>query len=443
MRELGHLRRFRASLSRTRRRLRAESGFALIEVVVSAALLMVVAGGVLAGIDGPANVSGRTEARSQASAIAQDDIERMRGMPFTSLVGYTNTSSIPINGATYTRTSAAVWVRDNSDPDSCSTASSDTSGDYLKLTSTVSGTSGVKPVVITSLLAAPPGASSTKGVLAMQVKDQAGNPVVNQPVSIAGPVNMTVNTNSAGCAVFGLVDKGSYTMTLSKPGWLDPSSTNVVTRSASVTPGSTTIITQNYAPQGTINVSVDTKVGAAAATPSPAQAITVSNINIPTGTLTFPAPASPPQGSSSFALNVYPFPSGYSVWAGKCVSANPVTYGQPAVSATPAPNGTAAVTVRQPSIIVNGATNVPGFPGTYTLPAGTHVVYTSVDSGCTEKRSQTTTGNAGVMAYPGMPYGNWKLCVDSMGAYGQKNQLSNLPAGINTVVPYVGNGACS
>jgi len=89
--------------------LRAESGFALIEVVVSAGLLMVVAGGVLAGIDGPANISGRTEARTQESAIAQDDIERMRSMTFASLVGYTNTTTVPLNGANYTRTSTAVW----------------------------------------------------------------------------------------------------------------------------------------------------------------------------------------------------------------------------------------------------------------------------------------------------------------------------------------------
>jgi Tfp pilus assembly protein PilV len=442
MRELVYFRRLRASLSRTRRRLRAESGFALIEVVVSAGLLMVVAGGVLAGIDGPAQISGRTEARSQASAIAQDDMERMRSLTFASLVGYTNTQPITANGGTFTRTSTAVWIRDNSDPDSCSTAASSTSGDYLKLTSTVTPPGGVQPVSISSLLAAPPGASATKGTLAVQIKDQADTPVVGQSVSISGPLSMTVSTNTAGCAVFGLVDKGIYNVTFSRVGWVDPSANNVVTRSTSVTPGSTTIVSHNYAPAGTINVSVDTQVGAAAVAPSPAQAITVSNGGIPAGTLTFPAPATPAQGASSFALKVYPFPTGYSVWAGRCVSGDPFKYGQPAVTASPAPSGAVAVTVRQPAITVSGATGVPGFPGTYTLPSGTHVVYTSVDPLCSEKRAQTTTGSAGVMAYPGMPYGNWKLCVDSSGAYAQKNQLSNLPAGLTTTVPYTGNGVC-
>jgi hypothetical protein len=70
-------------------------------------------------------------------------------------------------------------------------------------------------------------------------------------------------------------------------------------------------------------------------------------------------------------------------------------------------------------------------------------VYTSVDAGCTEKRAQNTTAANGVMLYPGMPYGNWKLCADSSGVYGQKNQLSNLAAGLSTTVPYAGNGVCS
>jgi Tfp pilus assembly protein PilV len=442
MREFGHLRRFRASLSRTRRRLRAESGFALIEVVVSAALLMVVAGGVLAGIDGPANIAGKDEVRTQASAIAQDDVERMRGMPFTSLVGYTATTPITIGGATYSRTSTAVWVRDNSDTDSCSTAADDTSGDYLRITSTVTPPgAGVQPVKLVSLISAPPGASATKGTLAVQIKDQLDQPVVGQSVSISGPVNMTVATNTAGCAVFGLVEKGTYNITFSKPNWLDPSSTNVVNRSTSVTAGSTTIVNHNYALAGTINVAVDTKVGAAAATSSPAQAITVENGGIPTGTLTFPAPASPVQGSSSFALKVYPFPTGYGVWAGKCAAQKPPAGQQ--ITASPGPGATVGVTVRQPAITVTGATGVPSYPGTYPLPTGTHIVYTSADGTCTEKRSQNTTAANGVMLYPGMPYGNWKLCIDSGGAYGQKNQLSNVAAGISTVVPYVGNGACT
>lgn len=444
MRTIPYRRLLGAYLQRTRRRLRAQSGFALIEVVVSAGLLMVVAGGVLAGIDGPAQISGRNEVRSQASSLAQQDQERMRSMPFASLVGYTQTTPVTVQGVTYSRYSKAVWIRDNNDTDSCTVPGDDTSGDYLKITSKVTPPAGQTPVQLDSLITPPPGAATTKGTLAVQLKDQLDNPVVAQSVSIAGPVNMTVATNSVGCAVFGLVEKGNYTITFSKTGWVDPSAVNSVTRSTSVTAGSTTIVNHNYAQSGRINVSVDTKVGAAAAVASPAKGVTVVNGGIPTGTLTFPAPAAPAQGSTSFALDLYPFPTGYGVWAGVCSAGNPTLYSLPAVTASPGPGGTANVTVRQPAITVTGATGVPGVaPATYANQTGSHMVYTSIDAGCAEKRSQNTTAINGVMAYPGMPYGNYKLCGDLSGSYGQRNTfLNNLAAGQSTTVAYVGSGTC-
>jgi Tfp pilus assembly protein PilV len=442
MREIRYRRLLRAFLDGTRCRLHSQRGFALIEVVVSAALLMVVAGGVLAGIDGPAKVSGQTEARSQATVIAQQDQERMRAMPFDSLVGYTQTTSVTVSGATYSRYSKAIWIRDANDTDSCTTPGDDTTGDYLKITSRVTPPGGGAPAQLDSLLSPPPGQASTKGTLAVQLKNQLDAPVVGQSVSIAGPVNMTVSTNDAGCAVFGLVEKGNYTVSFSRAGWVDPSSVTNVTRATSVTAGNTTIVNHSYAPSGRINVSVDTKVGAAAPVASPAKGVMVANGGIPAGTLSFPAPASPTQGSSSFALDVYPFPSGYGVWAGTCAAGNPTLYGLPAVVAAPGPGGTTNVTVRQPSIVVNGATGVPGYSGTYPITTTTVFVYTSIDSGCTEKRTFTSS-SSGVHPYPGTPYGNWKLCAAQSGVYAQRNTfLNNIANGQTTTVAYVGNGSC-
>ena len=424
-----------------RSRFHAQAGFALIEVVVSAALLMVVAGGVLAGIDGPANISGKNEVRSQASSLAQQDQERMRAMPFSSLVGYTATTPVTVGGVTYSRYSSAVWIRDNNDTDSCSTPPDSTSGDYLKITSRVTPPGNGRPVQLDSLVSAPPGASSTKGTLAVQLKDQLDQPVVGQSVSIAGPVNMTVPTNAVGCAVFGLVEKGTYTITFQRTGWVDPSAVNAVTRTTSVSVGSTNIVTHSYAQSGRINVSVDTKVGAAAAVASPAKGVMVSNAGIPTGTLMFPAPATPAQGSSSFALDLFPFPTGYGVWAGTCASGNPTLYSLPPVTASPGPGGTANVTVRQPSITVTAATGVPSI-GTYPTQSGEHMVYTSIDANCGEKRSQTA-GTGGIVPYPGMPYGNYKLCGDLSNQYAQRNPFANtVTAGQSTTIPYVGNGVC-
>src|SRR5205085_10695454 len=128
-----------------------------------------------------------------------------------------------------------------------------------------------------SLMAAPAGAYTNKGTLAVMLTNQANQPVVGQSVSIAGPVNMTVPTNSIGCAVFGLVDKGNYTVTFSQAGWLDPAGVNAVSLATSVTASSTTIVPHQYAQSGRINLSFDTSVNGAAPVLSPAKGAMVSN----------------------------------------------------------------------------------------------------------------------------------------------------------------------
>jgi type II secretory pathway pseudopilin PulG len=443
MREIRDRCRFRVHLLGARLRLRAQGGFALIEVVVSAALLLVVAGGVLAGIEGPSRISGKNETRSQATDLAQQDQERLRSMSFTSLVGYTQTTPVTVGGVTYTRYSSAVWIHDNGDPDSCSTQTNTNTGDYLKITSRVTPPAGGgSPVQVDSLTAAPAGQYSNKGTLAVLLTDQAAQPVVGQNVSITGPVNMTVPTNSIGCAVFGLVPKGNYTATFSRTGWVDPAAVTNVSLATSVTANSTTIVPHLYAPAGRINVSVETKVGGAVPAPSPAQAVMVSNSGIPTGTLTFPAPATPAQGVSSFALDVFPFQSGYNVWAGGCTTNDPTKFSQPAYTATPPPGGSAGVTVRQPALDLT--VNRNGSPW-----VNSHVVVTTTDIGCSTKFTSSTlsTGKMTPAGFPGpgFPFGNYRVCADDARAttrYAQTNVVNTAPAGVtfSLNIPSSGNG---
>jgi type II secretory pathway pseudopilin PulG len=443
MREIRDRGRFRAHLLGARVRLRAQSGFALIEVVVSAALLLVVASGVLAGIEGPARTSAKDESRSQATDLAQQDQERMRSMTFGSLVGYTQTTPITVGGITYSRYSSAVWIHDNGDPDSCNTQSNANTGDYLKITSRVTppATSG-PPVQVDSLMAAPPGQYSNKGTLAVLLTNHLNQPVVGQSVSIAGPVNMTVPTNSIGCAVFGAVDRGNYTVTFSRAGWVDPAAVTAVSIPTSVTANSTTIVPHLYAPSGRINVTVDTKAGAAAPVLSPAKAVMVSNGGIPTGTLTFNAPATPPEGVSSFALDVFPFTSGYNVWAGSCTANDPTKFSAGPYTATPPAAGSTSVTVWQPAL--NVTVTRGGNPW-----QNAHVRITNTDGTCPGTVTTTTT-SAGKLAPagspgPGFPYGNYRVCADDarpQTRFAQTNVADTVQAGVtfSLAIPTTGNG---
>ena len=57
-----------------------EAGFALIEVMVSAVVLAMVALAVLAGVDAAGRSTGREKAEAVAVSLAEQDQERMRGI---------------------------------------------------------------------------------------------------------------------------------------------------------------------------------------------------------------------------------------------------------------------------------------------------------------------------------------------------------------------------
>src|SRR3954447_17846129 len=94
----------------------SESGFAIIEVIVSAAVLAIVAMAVLAGIDGATASSGREKARAVAANIAEKDQERLRGLSVQTLslgAAIPQAPAVTIDGVTYNTTSKAEWVTDD------------------------------------------------------------------------------------------------------------------------------------------------------------------------------------------------------------------------------------------------------------------------------------------------------------------------------------------
>jgi hypothetical protein len=213
---------------------------------------------------------------------------------------------------------------------------------------------------------------------------------------------MSVPTNTAGCAVFGLVNAGTYTVTFSRTGWVDPSAVSNVSFTTSVTSGSTNLVNHSYAQAGRIHATVDTSVSGTVKS-SNARAMTVVNAGVPTGTLTFNA-VNVNTGQSAFDMDLYPFPSGYGVWAGSCSSGDPTKYGLAAVSGAPGPGATVNVNVRQPAINLTLKRN-------NVLYASQHVRVTSTDAGCNSAITSTTNAS-GVFADPGFPYGNFTVCGD-------------------------------
>src|SRR4051795_8608565 len=92
---------------------RSEAGFALIEVIVAAAVLAMVALAVLSGIDGAQSASAREKARAVASNLAEQDQERLRAMPVEILRNPPQSGDITVDGVKYSISSEAKWITDD------------------------------------------------------------------------------------------------------------------------------------------------------------------------------------------------------------------------------------------------------------------------------------------------------------------------------------------
>jgi hypothetical protein len=121
--------------------------------------------------------------------------------------------------------------------------------------------------------------------------------------------------------------------------------------------------------------------------------------------------------STITANNLFPFSSGYGVYAGSCAANNPVTYNPNYWSSnsgfvTPSPSQADAVTVREPAI------NLTVMRGTSPL-ANAHVLVKATAAGCSDRYTLTTNAQ-GKLTAPGVPFGTYSVCADD-GNYGALN----------------------
>ncbi|MEA2399020.1 MAG: hypothetical protein QOK25_2576 [Thermoleophilaceae bacterium] len=419
---------------------RGEAGFGLIEVIVSTALLAVIALGIFATIDRTGAVSANNRSRAVAADLAEQDQERMRAFKATDLTNYNATRTVTVAKVSYTVRSSAAWVADKSGTESCTNNSSQ--ADYLRITSTVTwpAQGAVRPVVMGSVVAPPPGGlGPNRGNLVVQLMDEADKPLKGIPVGLA-PTGTSLATNAEGCAFFGYIAAGNYQASFGQTGWVDPAGNSNVVLNASVTSGTTTTLTDRYAAAAQITVGFDTKVGAAAATPAQAQSITVANPGLPVPGTRTTAPGV--LQSVITASNLFPFTTGYGVYAGSCASADPTTYDPAYWSKYPgyvttAPGAARAVTVRAPAL--NLAVTRAGLG-----LGGAHVIIRATGAGCTESWVESTTA-AGLLPSPGLPFGTYTACADDATRSVTKANIANTsPAGTAAValaVPTSGVGS--
>jgi type II secretory pathway pseudopilin PulG len=433
--------------------LRSESGFAIIEAVVSAAVLGIIALAVLSGIDAASSSTGREKARSVAASLAEQDQERLRALTVNQLSGLDVTQTVTVDKVGYQVRSQAQWITDDSGgTPACGNSSKN--NEYLHITSTVSSSLvGVRvPAVKIDSLAAPSAEySSTHGILGVKVvnRNAVGVPGITVSAASTTPAFAPPSqvTDANGCVIFRQIPVATYTITLDQAGYVGTELAQLTTVSQKATPGNVTFKTIEYDLATTARVTVMT-TPPGASTPqqnSKAAKISLTNAKV-TGLVksyTNAAPASPLD-----VKPLYPFKStSYGFFTGSCAYQSPDKYtasyfgtnpGSLLMDPTlPQPQ---AVTVLQPPFNLRMTRNSSSSSSAANLAVYAKLNKSAPGDTCTEAQvpmslqtwpsgaSAGTWGAApgaattnwvvqtGATFDPGMPYGNYQICVKDTAA---------------------------
>lgn len=410
---------------------REQSGFTIIEVLMSAVLVAMIATGVFAGFDAATTASGQNRSRTVAAGLAQSDQERIRSMTPDQLADLNETRSPVVNGKTYTVVSTAVWTTDPSGTASC--AGMGQEAGYQKITSTVTwpDRGPLKPVVEDSLRAVPNGGyRDSRGSLAVKVTGANGTTgVADLPITVTGPRNYSVTTNSLGCVLLGFVPVGSYTVSYSRAGYVEDKVRNnqnaqAISQTVAVEGEQTTSVEGVYDQAGSIGVTYKTRVPLATSdvgTTGDGFTLSNSGLGFPNIRTFGPFTAAATQ-SSGATKSLFPFATNaYTPWAGKCAENNPVlpanggqlTNANAGVSLTAGAAVTGAV-VHEPMIkvTVNKYTN-SAQTTTAAVTTAAKVVARPLITGCTADYNQSTANNGTIAdnLQPTLPYGDYTLCA--------------------------------
>jgi Tfp pilus assembly protein PilV len=436
--------------SRIARALRADDGFGLIEVMVSAVVVIVLALATLSLLDRSNQVAATSRDRAVAANLAHGALNTMRSLKFSTLSNYAPPAATQqVGGVNYTITSKAEWTTDNNAPLNC--GSTGAASPYLRITSTVTwpNMGNVPPITASSLVS--PRASDVEdgaGSLVVVVKNAASVGVPGVAVTAGG---QSATTDAQGCVIFHFLAAGAVDVSWFKSGYVAPDGNTTGTmKGVSITNGKISTITPSYDVPAKINTQFAEDLGGS----TPATSWYASTIS--TGG-TFLATLPTLAGADAATLynsgrvsgfqhaNVYPVTAGYGAYAGTCSGNDPTAYvsdwatQRPAASVKPAPGGTATAT----AYLERGTFSVTGKAGTsgrLVLKPYTNASLSQMVA-CTKDTDEivlplTFGGSSGTTTTTqtfDLPYGVWQMCADNGVATGTNRRWSgfvNAPYGV-------------
>lgn len=390
-----------------------ERGSILLEALISGILLVITAVGVFSAFEAGSRASAEERHRAQAEGLAQADLARLRTMRISALANLHQTKVVTIEKTSYTVESVAAFQTDSTGTASCTKATA--KADYIQIRSIISWPSlgSREPVEEVSLVAPPNGSiSANSGSLAVQIEDAKNAGVQGVELAGSGAGSFAGVTGENGCAIFGDLPAGNYTLTASGNSLVDKNGEAPKPQSTSVVEESTNTLALQYDFGGSVAAKFETRVGGELV-PSSADSVVAFNSGMQTAKV-FGTPGTP--SAEVTATPLFPFTSAYSVYAGTCEQNDPSLTGKEALpeSAIAEPivaaKGTTQVTIELPALHLTVWGGTEAEPGSQVEGAKVKVT----DSQCTPGNPtvRTLTTNAeGELPDPGLPFSTYEVCV--------------------------------
>ena len=403
----------------------------MIEVIVAALLLGIIVVGTFTGLNSTNKSTSIARARSQADALAQQDEDRLRSLPITTLAKLETApeaKTVEQNGSKYTVTSSARYVVDDTATTSC--ASTALSAEYIETSSIVSATIlGKHSVVETGIVSPPPDTA-----LVVQVTGPLGEAVPGAEAQATGPSIGSALTSTSGCAIIAL-SPGEYEVNVHKAGYVDQNwfaesnKDPFYTKNAYLTAETTTKKQYLFASAAALNSLSFKYLNPTNSKEEEDRALNaiLENPGMSPTFRVLPVTGTPAYVSSLQTEKIiYPFnkEAAYTVYAGSCQANRPpeemeiagVKVKERTEIAFPA-GGEESKKLVLPSLIVKVWTGIKGTGTEGSLVTSAPEIFLSdTDAGCeptwqkpaTEIPSEVAHG---MLKYPGQPWGTYTVCV--------------------------------
>ncbi len=408
-----------------------DGGFSLAEVLVSLFVFALVSVGVLHTLISVITVNRDSRARQVAANLAAAQIDRAREeADVFQLLDEART--IQVGTETYRVNQTAAWVSDPSADFDCGSGSSSLRYKRVNVTVTWDGMrASTEPVRSDSLIDPKERINDpSKGTLLVSVLNAsgagtAGVSVVAQPVDASGnPVGSplpTATTDAQGCAYILRVAPTNYRISISKAGHVNTAGVANPSTTIGVAAGSAGSAAFEYDAAATVTVRYGTN--------SPVSGVVVPDTSMNTTLANTTAYSATPgtvvvggvSGSPARRFTVYPFASGFDVFAGTesnsevaantCRSVDPGAWPggtrQASVAATPGSSASVDVPMGVVSIDVGSVGSSVRFLRAQMVspPSGVD------DPGCQTGQAYTfgSVLSGSGQATIALPYGTWQL----------------------------------